>query len=262
MDGLLLFIGLVTLVFLAGAALSRRSLTRLPDRSIAGTSNTTSVSVIDSVQLSQAVTSLLGPGSMEAKVLKMLDPNSPAWAQFAATHKGSDLAADSPFRIVMQVRAALVAQQLESVRNLLSDRLYQRLSASPPAPQPAAVDRVAMVATKHSGDDPNRTVVRVGGSLVVPGAGAEDWTLLRTSGATTGAIALPAPTTAAAPPLPLTACPYCGAQLDAGATRCKFCGMDATMAAEAPQTPTAASAPPAAAGWIVDDVMAANPMAA
>ena len=253
----MLFTGVTALVFVAGALLSRRLTAGQSRKNLASLTNPTDVTVFDSQQVAQAVASLLGPGSI-AKTLKLLNPNSPAWSELRKTVKTLQPGSGSPFGVVAQVRAALLAQQLERVRHLLSDRLYQRLSASPPAPPADVPDRVIMVSREQPGDDPNRRVVRIGGSVAVPGAKAEDWILVRAA-APIAVLALPDPATPASPVSTPSACPYCGAQLDKGATRCRFCGMDATQASPTPSpTPTPQSA---VEGWIVDDVTSANPMA-
>ncbi len=220
--------------------------------------NPTEVKVIDSEQLSQAVEALLGKNSPEAVALKSVKRYFPPGTELPATiRRSASVDANGPFPIVMQVRKALEAQQLNSVRHLLSDQLYQRLSAAPPVPPAAGPDRLFMIVRKHPGDDPNRVIVRIGGSVAVPGATAEDWILVRAPQVST---AVPVPPT---PPTPLSACPYCAAQLDTGATRCRFCGMDVTLAMPT-SVPSPATTPEAHTGvqWIVDDISAANPLAA
>ncbi|HET9847116.1 MAG TPA: hypothetical protein VFR68_00995 [Candidatus Dormibacteraeota bacterium] len=253
----LVFVAFVVFVFAAGFVLSRRILAGQSRKKLTASTNPADVTVFNSQQVAQAVASLLGPGSV-AKTLKLLNPNSPVWNDLRTSVKTLQPGPDSPFGVVAQVRAALLSQQIEIVRHLLSDRLYQRLSASPPMPRRDVPDRVVMVSLEQAGDDRNQRVVRIAGSVAVPGAKAEDWTLLRAPQAQIAVPALPEPAMPASPAAAPSACPFCGAPLDKGATRCRFCGMDATQAVASPMsTPQAA-----AEGWIVDDVSAANPMAA
>jgi hypothetical protein len=210
------------------------------------------VTVFDQARLSRMVETLKAPGAVKAA----LDANSPMWAELNAALSGSGaIDADSPFRVITQVRSALQAGELDSVRPLLSDRLYQRWKSAPPSPVTTPALRLIMVTNKQSGDDPNRVIVGVSGSLAVAGATAEDWTMVRGAQVAT----TPAPTEPSSPPTPAAStCPYCGAQLDPGSTRCRTCGMDLTVAWP---TPSPAPAPPGT-GWIVDDVSATKPMAA
>jgi hypothetical protein len=228
------------------------------------------VTVFDQARLADLVESLRTPGLRAAK---LLDPNSPVWAELKDALQGSGaIDPDSPFPVIVQVRSALQAGQLESVRHLLSDQLYQRLSASPPLPG-ASPQRLYMVTNRHSGDDPNRIVVRLAGSSVVPGARAEDWTVVRSpQGAaampTPIPIPVPTPTEANAPAaVQPSTCPYCSATLDPGAKRCRYCGMDVTMPTTSLTLPTPTPDPPttpapASSDWIVDDIPGASSMAA
>lgn len=136
------------------------------------------VTVLDGAQLSSVVASLKTPGFGAAK---LLDLNSPVWTQLNDALQGAGtIDANSPFRVIVQVRSALQTGQLESVRHLISDQLYQRLSAAPPVPV-ASPQRLFMVTNRHSGDDPNRVVVQVPGRVAVPEAIAENWTMVRGS---------------------------------------------------------------------------------
>jgi hypothetical protein len=210
------------------------------------------VAVIDHARVSHVVETLRAPGAVKA----VLDTNSPMWAELNAALSGSGaIDADSPFRVIIQVRSALQAGQLDSVRPLLSEQLYQRWKAAPPPPATTPAQRLIMVTNKQSGDDPNRVTVGVSGSLAVPGATAEDWTMVRAAQvATTPPLTEPSTPPTAAP----STCPYCSAPLDPGSTRCHMCGMDVTLA------PPTLSPEPALAptGWIVEDVSATKPMAA
>jgi hypothetical protein len=153
----------------------------------------------------------------QTMMLKLLSGDASALAGLSdLVLKSTGFDASSPFAVVMQVRAALSAGQLESVRQLLSERLYQRWNAAPPTPPPATLDNLVMSATTRSGADPNRIVIQTAGGIVIPGATREAWHLVRGG---------------AAPALPADSA-----------------------------TPAPAQAP--AAGWIVDDVDAAQPMAA
>jgi hypothetical protein len=257
-DGLFLFAGVTAFVLVAGAALSWVSWVRRSGRSLTAPT-TTDVTVIDAKQLSQAVSSLLGPGSIP-RTLKLIDPNSSAWSQLRTTIKGYQPGPDSPFGVVAQVRAALLAHQLDSVRHLLSDRVYQRLSASLPMPAAEVPDRLIMITLEKTGEDPNRRVVRVGGSVAMPGAKAEDWTLVRALKGPIAAPALPA-ATAQTIAVPSPTCSLCGAQVETGATRCPYCGMDLTQAPPNPEPMTPEPAP-GEQTWIVEDISAANPLAA
>ena len=96
--------------------------------------------------------------------------------------KSTVLDASNPFGIVVQVRAALSAGQLDSVRHLLSASLYQRWSAAPPAPAASTLANLALSATMRSGGNPNRLVVQTSGGVAVPGAAREAWHLTRSPG--------------------------------------------------------------------------------
>lgn len=121
----------------------------------------TEISVIDQARLSEMTAA----------------PNTGALAMDGSVVDGQD----GPARVIVQVRSALLARQLDSVRHLLSDELYQRLSASLPTPWVPSVPRLFMFTNQHSGDDPNRVVVQVPGRVAVPEAIAENWTMVRGS---------------------------------------------------------------------------------
>ncbi|MDQ6883884.1 MAG: zinc ribbon domain-containing protein [Candidatus Dormibacteraeota bacterium] len=190
-----------------------------------------------------------------------------AWfrGQIDGAPKGSpSIDALGPFPAVQRVRKALLAGQLDSVRNLLSDPLYQRLKASPPPAQPPGL---ILVTKRQVDDDPDRVKVLLSRGVTVSGAAAEEWTMLRLSQAAT----TPSPVMPAAnPEVPQSVCSYCGTSMDPGSNRCRSCGMDVALApsrlppAHETRDPTAGvSTPPSPGphGWIVEDIRAAGPMA-
>ncbi|HVH65254.1 MAG TPA: hypothetical protein VM674_04395 [Candidatus Acidoferrum sp.] len=207
------------------------------------------VTVIDGARVSHIVDTLKTPAGLRAA----LAANPNLWTEVNAALAGAGaIDPNGPFPVIARVRSALLTGQLDTVRQLLSDQLYQRLKALPPAaPNPSSLP-VIMATNQHTGDDPNRVVVVVSASGVIPAAARETWVLVK---APEGSVT-PAPT--AQPATQPSTCPYCSAQLDPGSTRCRFCGMDATMAAPT-LTPALA---PAMDGWIVEDITAANQQAA
>ena len=90
-------------------------------------------------------------------------------------------APDSPYRVIIKVRSAVLARQLNTVRDLVSDPLYQRLSALSAMPAVASPQRLYLFTNQPAADDPDRIVVQVPGSVAVPGAAAEAWTMRRAS---------------------------------------------------------------------------------
>ena len=108
-------------------------------------------------------------------------------SQGIATHDAAGVALDSsvvaapdsPYRVIIKIRSAVLARQLDTVRDLLSDQLYQRLSASPATPTLASPQRLYLFTNQPSADDPDRIVVQVPGNVAVPGAAAEEWTMQR-----------------------------------------------------------------------------------
>lgn len=210
------------------------------------------VTVLDQASMSHLIDPLRTPAAMKAALLANPDlMNEITTALSGAT----SVDPNGPLPVVARVRSAVLNGQLETVRPLVSDQLYERLKASPMATPKPSTPQLIMTTNQQTGDDPNRVVVAVIGSTVIPGAGRENWVMVRMPQSPEVSMAAPQPSQPAAP---VTTCPYCSAQLDAGSTRCRFCGMDVTMAA-----PTVTPAPaPATVGWIVEDITAANQQAA
>lgn len=84
-----------------------------------------------------------------------------------------------PFAVLQGVRRALLAGQLDSIRNLLSDPLYQRLKASPPPVREAS--RPVLATRRQVDSDPDRVVLMLSGGTTVSGAETEEWTMLHVS---------------------------------------------------------------------------------
>ena len=202
--------------------------------------------------------------SFQALSLKMLNADRDAWDQVASQLFGSDSGADSPLAIVMRVRAALVAGRVDSVRDLLSDRLYNRWRAAPPKP-PTSFSKNLAITMSESSDDDGVATVTVGAGMTITNAPAEAWRFIR------GSVAVP-PAAGPEPVAQAGNCPTCGAPYEAGETACRYCG--AALATPHPDPPPQGGRENAeveefepqagtqATGWIVDDVAPASSMAA
>lgn len=187
--------------------------------------------------------------SFQAMSIKMLNADQAAWNQVAAQLFGDDMGADSPLAIVMRVRAALVAGRLDSVRDVLSDRLYNRWRLSPPKP-PTSFSNDISITMSQSSDEEGVATVTVGAGMTISGASEETWRFVR------GSAAL-APSVITAPLGEPGDCPNCGAPFEAGATACRYCG--AALAVPAASVVEDGSSP---AAWIVDDVVTPSSLAA